>query len=118
MAILSRLHRENSALWLSQQVLREYLAAATRPQSAGPALPMEAAIADAQQFRTRFNIAEDSPEVLDRLLVLLTSHRGSGKQVHDANLVATMLTRGIKRLVSYNGSDFRRFGNLIELVLP
>ena len=118
MTALSRLHLEKSALWLSQQVLREYLAASTRPQSTGPSLAMAAAVADVQQFRNRFNIAEDSPEVLDRLLLLLTAHRVSGKQVHDANLVATMLVSGVRRLVTYNSGDFHRFGKFIELVVP
>ena len=117
-AVLSRMRQEGSPLWLSQQVLREYLAASTRPQPSGPALPMAAAIADARRFRATFNVAEDRPDVLDRLLQLLAAHPGGGKQVHDANLVATMIAHGVTRLLTYNHIDFRRFSTLIELVVP
>lgn len=117
-AALLRLRQEGSPLWLSQQVLREYLAASTRPQSSGPALPMAAAISDARRFRATFNVAEDRPDLFDRLLHLLAGHPGGGKQVHDANLVATMGIHGLSRLLSFNHADFHRFGSLIELVVP
>ena len=112
---LARLRAGASPLWLSAQVLREYLAAATRPQPSGPALPMAAAIADVRRFRLAFNLAEDGPDVLDRLLQLLAAHPGAGKQIHDANLVATMLAHRVTRLLTFNVADFRRFGQAITL---
>jgi predicted nucleic acid-binding protein len=53
--------------------------------------------------------------VLDRLVDLLAVHRGSGRQVHDANIVATMLENGIRRLLTFNVVDFRRFARLIAI---
>ena len=41
-----------------------------------------------------------------------------GKQVHDANIVATMLARGVTRLLTFNAADFRRFEPLVELIAP
>ena len=41
-----------------------------------------------------------------------------GKQVHDANIVATMLANGVTPLLTFNAADFRRFGSRIELVTP
>ena len=35
----------------------------------------------------------------------------AGKQVHDANIVATMMAHGERQLLTFNGSDFRRFGD-------
>lgn len=112
---LARLRLEANPLWISRQVLREYLAAATRPQPSGSALPMAAAVTDVRRFLLAFNLAEDTDDVLDRLLQLLATHPGAGKQVHDATLVATMLAHGITRLLTFNGADFRRFGALITL---
>ena len=40
----------------------------------------------------------------------------SGRQIHDANIVATMLAHGEHRLLTFNAADFRRYGNRIELV--
>ena len=117
-AALSRMRQDGAPLWLSRQVFREYLAAATRPQASGPALPMAAAIADVHGFQAAFNVAEDGPNVLDRLLQLLAAHPGGGKQVHDANIAATMLAHGITRLLTFNAADFRRFDSLIEVIAP
>ena len=39
-----------------------------------------------------------------------------GKQIHDANIVATMLAYGERRLLTYNAADFHRYGDRIELV--
>jgi len=117
-AVLSRMRQDGAPLWLSRQVFREYLAVATRPQPSGPALAMAAAIVDVHGLQAAFNIAEDGPAVFGRLLQLLATHAGGGKQVHDANLVATMLEHRITRLLTFNDADFRRFNRLIEVVVP
>jgi hypothetical protein len=41
-----------------------------------------------------------------------------GPQVHDANIVATMLAYSESRLLAFNAADFQRFGSLVELVIP
>ena len=40
----------------------------------------------------------------------------SGKQVHDANVVATMLTHGIETVVTINVDDFARYDDHIVVV--
>ena len=40
----------------------------------------------------------------------------AGKQVHEANIVATMLTHGERRLATFNVKDFRRYGQRVQLV--
>ena len=49
---------------------------------------------------------------------LTRSFAFGGTQVHDANIVATMLAHGETRLLTFNEADFRRFGSLIEVVVP
>lgn len=115
LATLTQFEDEGSTLWISPQVLREYLAVVTRPQATAPALPMASAIADVRRFRTVFPIAEERPNVLDRLLDLLAVHNGSGRQIYDANIVATMLEHGIRRLLTFNAADFRRFARIIDI---
>src|SRR5580704_7701032 len=70
-AALARLEGEGRALWISVQILREYLAVVTRPQATSLPLPMGTAIADVQRFQQVSQVAEDPPAVLDRLLALL-----------------------------------------------
>jgi predicted nucleic acid-binding protein len=38
------------------------------------------------------------------------------KQVHDANITATMLVYGIESLLTHNIADFQRFSHLITVV--
>ncbi|GAX36758.1 type II toxin-antitoxin system VapC family toxin [Nodularia sp. NIES-3585] len=104
-------------LWISRQILREYLATLTRTQQFTNPLPIATVIEDVVYFQTRFRVAEDSSLVTDRLLNLIEQIPSGGKQVHDANIVATMLAYNIPQLLTHNTSDFARFANLIT-VLP
>lgn len=115
---LGQAGRGGGSLWFSRQILREYLAVVTRPQPTEPALSSDAAVADAEGFLAKFTVAEDGPRVTKMLLQLLAQHQSGGKQVHDTNIVATMLAHGITRLLTFNESDFRRFRALIEVVVP
>ncbi|HVC60671.1 MAG TPA: hypothetical protein VND19_09965 [Acetobacteraceae bacterium] len=69
-------------------------------------------------FAQRFWLIEDGPAVRTRLLSLLATYPVAGKQVHDANIVATMLANGITRLLMFNVADFRRFAGLITIEGP
>ena len=40
-----------------------------------------------------------------------------GKQVHDCNIVATMLTNGVRRLATRNATDFRRYAGSFKLMM-
>jgi toxin-antitoxin system PIN domain toxin len=114
-AALARLEASDGTVWISPQVLREYLAVVTRPQATAPPLPMATAIADVRRFQSSFEVADEGPAVLERLLQLLAAYPGAGKQVHDANLVAVMLVQGIRRLLTFNAADFQRFAGAIEI---
>lgn len=105
-------------LCLSRRILREYIAVMTRQQVWGNALSLAVAIGDAVSFTQRFNILEDGPPVWDRLLELTRTYSFGGRQVHDANIVATMIAHGERRLLTFNAADFRRFADVIEIVVP
>jgi predicted nucleic acid-binding protein len=103
-------------LWISRQVLREYLAAMSRPGGLTAPVPMASLVSDVQTFQAQFHIAEDGPAVTAQLLHLLGSIPCGGKQVHDANIVATMLAEGIGRLLTHNVQDFKRFAGIITVI--
>ena len=102
-------------LWISRQVLREYLATLSRPQSFTAPVPVATLVADIIRFQSQFRIAEDGPAVTANLLALLTTIPIGGKQVHDANIVATMQAYGLRRLLTHNTADFARFGAFIQV---
>jgi predicted nucleic acid-binding protein len=102
-------------LWTSRQVLREYIAALTRPQSYAAPPPVATIIADVAFFQNRMQIAEDDRRVTAQLLGLLGTIPFGGKQVHDANIVATMVTYTIPKLLTHNTADFARFASVIAV---
>ena len=104
------------ALRISRQVVREYLATVTRPQSWSPPVDMRAALGHATALEAHFEILEDGPAVADVLKQLCAEVSVAGKQVHDANIVATMLAHGEHRLLTFNRADFRCYGDRIALV--
>jgi predicted nucleic acid-binding protein len=106
----------NETLSISRQVLREYLAAMTRPQTWGKPLSLKEAMADATAFADRFGMLEDGPAVWNQVSDLGRCYSFAGRQVHDANIVATMMAHGGHRLLTFNTRDFRRFAALVELV--
>jgi predicted nucleic acid-binding protein len=116
-AVLDELKKSGAELWISRQVIREYIATVTRPQSWMTPLPIATVTADVVRFQTDFRIAEDGPAVTTELLNLLARITSQGKQIHDANIVATMLAHGVPNLLTHNTTDFARFAGVIT-VLP
>ena len=104
-------------MWVSRQVLREYLTTLTRPQVFANPRPVAITIERVRFFQTQFRIAEDSLQVTERLLTLMEQVAIGGRQVHDANIVATMQAYGISQLLTHNVADFNRYQEFIT-VLP
>ena len=63
-----------------------------------------------------YEILGDGPVVTDWLVSLCRDIPVGGRQIHDANIVATMLAYGERRLLTFNPADFRRYGDRIFLV--
>ena len=78
--------QQGRTLWISRQVIREYLMVMTRPQ-AFENLSRKTVLDQVSQFRERFEIADDTSQVMDQLIRLMNEFKFGGKQVHDANIV-------------------------------
>lgn len=113
---LQNLYTSELELWLSRQILREFIAVLTRPQTFSKVQPPDVIVERIKSFQQVFHIAEDSPQVTEKLLDLLQRISIGGRQVYDANIVATMLSVGVDRLLTHNVGDFERFTNLITIV--
>jgi len=116
-ATLRSLEAAGVDLWISRQILREYLATLSRPQSYTPPLAMATLVADVTRFQGQYSVVEDGPAVTANLLTLLATIPTGGKQVYDANIVAAMQTYGLRRLLTHNVADFARFAKL-NTILP
>ena len=117
LATLQAAEGQDAVLWVSRQVIREYVAVLSGPQGFLPARLSGATLrAQAERLERRFRVADEGSDVTRHLLGLIERWDIGGKQVHDANIVATMLAHGIHRLLTENVDDFKRFGELVELV--
>jgi len=104
-------------LFTSGQILREYLAVATRPADKnGLGLTLPDALGNVRAIRERTTLLAEDAKVTDRLAGLLADVECRGNQVHDANLIATMLVYGIGWVVTMNVRDFARFAGHVTLI--
>ena len=115
-AMLERALQDDEPVRISRQVVREYLAVVTRPQTWPVAISREDALDDVNRLIGSFEVLEDGPTVTERLVELCREVQVGGRQIHDANIVATMMAHGERRLLTFNVGDFRRYGDRIELV--
>nr|VFJ95255.1 MAG: Predicted nucleic acid-binding protein, contains PIN domain [Candidatus Kentron sp. LFY] len=107
-------HQAGRTIWISRQVIREYLVTMTRPQ-AFENLPKTTVLEQVGQFIKRFQVANDTAAVTSQLIELMEDFQIGGKQVHDANIIATMLAYDIPSLLTHNIKDFERFGEVIKI---
>ena len=77
---------------------------------------MALALHDVEWFCSTFEILEDGDRVTKMLVALCREVPVAGRKIHDANIAATMLAHGERRLLTFNAKDFRRFEERIELV--
>lgn len=114
---LRELLRPGVSFWISRQILREFLSATTRPGALSPPPPLPVLTARVREFVSGFRMAEDDAAVTAQHLEILEQVGVQGKQVHDANIVATMRRHGIRYLLTHNTVDFARYSPWIT-VLP
>lgn len=100
-------------LAISGQVVREYLVVATRsPDSNGLGLTTADALVNIRAFLNRCVLHGETTAVAQRLQDLVRRYELRGKHIHDANIVATMVSYGISGLVTQDPGDFGSFAEI------
>jgi len=61
------------------------------------------------QFKKHITLLLDTPAIFPAWEYLVTSYAVSGKNAHDARLVAAMQVHGIDQLLTFNVTDFQRY---------
>lgn len=115
-ALVKRTISEGAELWISGQVIREFIVQATHPRTLAEPLTIEQVVHEIEAMKPLFQIADETAAVRDKLLELLQQYPTQGKQVHDANIVATMLAYEIDTLLTLNVDDLKRFEGKIRIV--
>ena len=113
---LQRIAQPGIRRCISTQSLREYFASATRALPNGTLPSMADALRDIAMLQQSYTVLADTHAVSNRLFTLVAQTATGGRQIHDANIVATMLTYGVTHLVTHNVSDFARFAAHITIL--
>jgi predicted nucleic acid-binding protein len=116
--VIKQLIVDGYELWISRQVLREYSSVLTREQPYTKPIAPPLVAAQVRLFETSYRIADENSHVTAALCHLMDTVLMGGKQIHDANIVATMQAYGILRLLTLNPSDFNRFARFITVITP
>lgn len=115
---IRKLQDDEETLYIIPQILVEFWAVATRPPSSnGLGLTLADTEREVNQLKAIFTLRLDVPTIHPTWESIVKRHQVAGKQVHDARLVAAMLTHAIDNLLTFNIAHFRRF-NEIKLIDP
>lgn len=107
---IKHLLRSEYQLFIVPQVIYEFWVVCTRPVSAnGLSLSIQQVKRRVLQLAKVCQFLPDPPDLYDQWLHCVTTYRVSGKNAHDARLIATMQLHAIPHLVTLNGGDFRRY---------
>ncbi|MBC8141920.1 MAG: PIN domain-containing protein [Armatimonadetes bacterium] len=88
----------------------EFWSTATRPkENNGFGLSVAVANRRLRLLERVLTLIPDDAGIYKRWRVLVQEVGVTGKQVHDARLVAVMLTNNIQNILTFNGVDFARF---------
>jgi len=110
------LRRQGVSLCIVPQNLIEFWAVATRPISNnGLGLSIDEASQAIDKIKRIFVLYPDTPRILTEWENIVIKHQVKGKQVHDARLVAAMVTHKIRHLLTFNIDDFKRFSEIISV---
>ena len=116
---VSVLRTRQEALNVMAQNLIEFWTVATRPEGSlnGIGMTIDVAIRELAVLKRLFPMLPESPAVYERWERLVVTYKVSGKNTHDARLVAAMEVHGIGKILTFNVQDFTRYKD-IEVMHP
>ena len=113
---LAKLRGRQEVLCVAPQNVVEFWSVATRPVNEN-GLGMDARRADAEitALLRLFCLLPYRQEVLETWRRIVVAQGISGKQAHDAHLVAIMQVHSIPTILTFNDAHFRRFPGITAL---
>ncbi len=110
---LFALRDRGETLSIFPQNLIEFWAVATRPvANNGLGLSIAQPEQEIVSLKTLFALLPDTAEIFFEWEKIVLKYRVSGKQAHDARLVAAMTVHNLTHLLAFNSTDFNRFSTI------
>ena len=119
LAALKILGQQADVLGVVPQNIVEFWTAATRPRANnGLGLTPENAKAEVEVILNTFRLFPENAEVFEQWRKLVETFAVSGRDTHDARIVAAMNVHSILSLLTFDEEDFRRYANSITVLTP
>jgi hypothetical protein len=95
------------------QNIIEFWVVATRPlENNGLGLSAEQALSEVAGFRALFEVLPENPLILPEWERLVSLYGVSGRNAHDARLVAAMNVNRVDKILTFNIRDVTRFRDI------
>ena len=108
---------DGEELAICPQNLYEFYTAATRPiASRGLGFTKQQALAEMENLKTTYTLIDDPTNLYSDWEKIITQYDVSGKQAHDARLVAFMQGVAIDTFYTNNVQDFNRYTDIITVL--
>jgi predicted nucleic acid-binding protein len=109
---VDELDRRGEILHRTPQTLIEFRNVATRPVNLnGLGMATVDVEVEVAAYESQFPLLEDTPDIYPAWKAMVSALVVTGKQVHDARLVAVCHVHGITHLLTFNTTDFARFSS-------
>lgn len=107
------LRQSGESLSVFSQNLIEFWAVATRPiANNGLGLSTTQAEIELIKLKALFMLLPDASDIFSEWERIVLQYKVSGKQAHDARLVAAMIVHDVTHLLTFNTADFKRFATI------
>ncbi|MGD0120444.1 MAG: type II toxin-antitoxin system VapC family toxin [Candidatus Binatus sp.] len=115
-AAVGELRKQRADLCVAPQNLVEFWVVATRPVvNNGLGMSPLMIAGELRALNGLFRLLEGKPGVAGAWEMLVGKHLVSGKQAHDAHLVAVMLVYAVTSILTFNIADFQRYPGITVL---
>lgn len=112
---LDVLRNKGERLHIAPQNIVEFWAVATRPAGVnGLGLTVEQTATELDSLKSLFILLPEAP-IHAEWERIVRKYRVSGKNVHDARLVASMIVHGVRDILTFNVLDFSRYNEISVL---
>ena len=110
---VSKLLRQEDAVFFCSQNIAEFWNVATRPAEVnGLGFSHEEALQEVASIESLPTLLPDIPAIYPVWKQLVQDHRVQGVKVYDARLVAIMSVYTIDTVLTFNVADFKRYGDV------
>ena len=120
--VIETLRHQGEMLHIAPQNLVEFRNGATRPiEVNGLGLSSSVVEGQAEEFEKKFRLLPETPEIYPAWKALVSAAGVTGKQVHDARLVAICHVYALTHILTFNVRHFARlapFGPGVTIVDP